>query len=130
MALTEEDRVPRLEERRGRLRVIFRLRVADGAEERFLRAYRQIRHQVTQVDGYLGDQLCQSVTDPADWVITSEWESPEQFEVWEAGAGHRELAAPLMANVTFRESLRYHIRLTTVPGHRADTDHILVGGES
>ncbi|WP_158848657.1 antibiotic biosynthesis monooxygenase family protein [Saccharothrix deserti] len=96
-----------------RLRVIFRLRVADGAEDRFLAAYRQIRHRVAQVDGYLGDQLCQSEDDPADWVITSEWSTPAHFHAWEAGAGHRELAAPLMACVTARESLRYRVRLAT-----------------
>ncbi|ONI88920.1 hypothetical protein ALI22I_17775 [Saccharothrix sp. ALI-22-I] len=93
--------------------MIFRLRVADGAEERFMAAYLGIRHQVSQVDGYLGDQLCQSEDDPADWVITSEWSSPAHFHEWEASAGHRALAAPLMACVTARESLRYHVRLAT-----------------
>ena len=97
----------------GRLRVIFRLRVADGSEERFLAAYRQVSHQVSEVDGYLGDQLCQSEEDPADWVITSEWSSPAQFHAWEATPGHREIAAPLMACVTARNSLRYHVRLAT-----------------
>ncbi|PSL51477.1 antibiotic biosynthesis monooxygenase [Saccharothrix carnea] len=97
----------------ARLRVIFRVRVADGAQDRFLREYRLIRHRVARVDGYLGDQLCQSEDDPADWVITSEWRTPAHFHTWEAGAGHRELVAPLMAWVTARESLRYHVRLTT-----------------
>lgn len=97
----------------GRLRVIFRLRVAHGAQDRFLEAYRRIRHRVARVDGYLGDQLCQSEDDPAEWVITSEWSSPAHFHRWEATAGHRELAAPLMACVTARESLRYVVRLDT-----------------
>lgn len=104
----------RPEGRTARLRVIFRLRVADGAQDRFLREYRLIRYRVAQVDGYLGDQLCQSEDDPAEWVITSEWRTPAHFHAWEAGAGHRELAAPLMACVTERESLRYHVRLATV----------------
>lgn len=118
------------EQRACRLRVIFRLRVREGAEDRFLAAYRKIRHQVAQVDGYLGDQLCQSTTDAGDWVITSEWASPEHFLRWESGAGHRELAAPLMECVTSRESLRYHVRLATVAGQGADVDQVLVKGHS
>ena len=101
---------------RGQFRVIFRLQVPDGDRERFLSAYRQIRYQVSQVDGYLNDQLCQSDRDPEDWVITSEWASAAHFHAWESGDDHRRLAAPLIACVTARESLRYHIRLMTEPG--------------
>lgn len=97
----------------GRLRVVFLLRVADGAQERFLAAYQQIRHQVASVAGHLVDQLCQSTTDPAEWMITSEWESPEHFDAWERGAGHRELAGPLVACTTQRRSLRYLVRYQT-----------------
>lgn len=113
MVSTAGHRATRAEQRTARLRVIFRLRLADGAQERFLDAYRQVRHRVAEVDGYLGDQLCQSEDDPADWVITSEWATAAHFHAWEAGAGHRELAAPLMACVTARESLRYYVRLAT-----------------
>ncbi|ANZ39713.1 hypothetical protein BBK82_30370 [Lentzea guizhouensis] len=104
----------------GRLRVIFRLRVPVTDQDRFLDAYRLIRHQVSQVEGYLGDQLCQSEGDPEDWVITSEWVSAAHFHAWERGADHRRLAAPLVACATARESLRYHVRLTTTPGAEAD----------
>ncbi len=130
MALANDHGTTRLERRACRLRVIFRLRVQDGLEDRFLASYRKIRHQVAQVDGYLGDQLCQSTTDVGDWVITSEWESPEHFRRWESGTGHRELAAPLMECVTTRESSRYHVRLATVAGQSADIDQVLVGGDS
>ncbi|SDF47214.1 Antibiotic biosynthesis monooxygenase [Lentzea fradiae] len=107
---------------RGRLRVIFRLRVPDAERDRFLDAYRRIRHQVSRVEGYLGDQLCQSEGDPEDWVLTSEWSSPAHFHAWERGADHRRLAAPLVAATTARESLRYHVRLTTAPGTEADRE--------
>ncbi|MEV8441648.1 antibiotic biosynthesis monooxygenase family protein [Actinosynnema sp. NPDC051121] len=93
--------------------MIFRLRVADDAEDRFLEAYRRIRHSVASVDGYLGDQLCQSEDDPSDWAIISEWSTPAHFHRWESSAGHRELAAPLIECVVGRESLRYHVRLRT-----------------
>lgn len=103
----------------ARLRVIFRLRVPDAEQDRFLDAYRLIRHQVSRVEGYLGDQLCQSEGDPEDWVLTSEWSSAAHFHAWERGDGHRRLAAPLVAATTARESLRYHVRLTTAPGSEA-----------
>jgi heme-degrading monooxygenase HmoA len=130
LALTNDHRTTRTERPAHRLRVIFRLRVREGAEERFLGAYREIRHRVARVDGYLGDQLCQSTTDVGDWVITSEWESHEHFLRWESGSDHRELAAPLMECVSARESLRYHVRLATAAGRGADVDQVLVGGES
>ncbi|HUQ61443.1 antibiotic biosynthesis monooxygenase family protein [Lentzea sp.] len=112
----------------GLLRVIFRLRVPDADQDRFLDAYRRIRHQVSQVEGYLGDQLCQSEGDPEDWVITSEWASAAHFHAWERGADHRRLAAPLVACATARESSRYHIRLTTTPG--AEADRLLLEAKS
>ncbi|MBY8847749.1 antibiotic biosynthesis monooxygenase family protein [Saccharothrix longispora] len=95
------------------LRVIFRLRAEPGAGPRLRDAYERIRHEVARVEGYLGDQLCQSAHDPDEWVITSEWVSPQHFATWEATAGHRALAAPLMACVTDRESRRYLVRATT-----------------
>lgn len=104
----------------GRLRVIFRVRVPDAERDRFLEAYHRIRYQVSQVEGYLGDQVCQSEADPEDWVITSEWASAAHFHAWERGADHRRLAAPLVACTTARESSRYHVRLSTAPGAEAD----------
>jgi quinol monooxygenase YgiN len=99
---------------RGRLRVVFLLRVAAEAQQRFLDAYQRIRYQVAGTEGHLADQLCQSATDPAEWMIVSEWESPEHFYAWERGAGHRELAGPLVACTTQRRSLRYLVRHQTL----------------
>ncbi|GGP85338.1 antibiotic biosynthesis monooxygenase family protein [Saccharothrix coeruleofusca] len=100
------------------LRVVFRLRVTHGAGERLLEAYQRIRHAVAEVDGYLGDQLCQSLHDPDEWVITSEWRSFGHFAAWEATPGHRELAAPLLACTEDRESRRYLVRATTTAPRR------------
>src|SRR4029079_16529220 len=61
-------------------RVIFLLRIKPGMQEAFLQGYELIRHDVAQgVKGHLVDQVCQSPDDPESWVITSEWESLEQF---------------------------------------------------
>ncbi|MEK8173144.1 antibiotic biosynthesis monooxygenase family protein [Streptomyces sp. M19] len=48
----------------SRLRVVLLLDVRAGAEQRFLRAYDQLRHQVASVPGHVSDQLCQSIEDP------------------------------------------------------------------
>lgn len=99
---------------RGRLRVVFMLRVAAMAQQQFLDAYQRIRHQVARVEGHLCDQLCQSTTDPAEWMIVSEWQTPEHFFAWERDPGHRELAAPLVACTTDRRSLRYLVQHQTL----------------
>lgn len=99
---------------RGRLRVVFMLRVPTVAQRQFLDVYERIRYQVAAVDGYLGDQLCQSETDPCEWMIVSEWQSPEHFHAWERTPGHRELAGPLVACTTERRSLRYLVQHQTL----------------
>lgn len=99
---------------RGRLRVLFQLRVPAEQQQRFLDAYQRIRHQVASTEGHLTDQLCQSTTDPAEWMIISEWESPEHFHAWERGAEHRQLAGPLVACATQRRSMRYVVRHQTL----------------
>jgi heme-degrading monooxygenase HmoA len=105
---------PATDPARGRLRVVFLLRVAAEAQQRFLDAYQRIRHQVAGTEGHLADQLCQSTTDPAEWMIVSEWESPEHFYAWERRDGHRELAGPMIACTTERRSLRYLVRHQTL----------------
>jgi heme-degrading monooxygenase HmoA len=95
------------------LRVMFFLTVEEGAQARFLAAYDRICADVADVPGHLQDQVCQSTTDPREWVITSEWRSAEDFLTWEAGEGHRELAMPLVAETTSRRSLRFTVRRET-----------------
>jgi len=97
----------------GRLRVVFLLQVPAVAQQQFLDAYQRIRYQVAAVEGYLGDQLCQSTTDPCEWMIVSEWQSPEHFYDWERTPEHRTLAEPLVACTTQRRSTRYLVRLQT-----------------
>jgi heme-degrading monooxygenase HmoA len=96
-----------------RLRVLFLLRVEEEQQERFLAAYDRICADVAGVDGHLVDQVCQSLADPRDWVITSEWVSIDHFRAWENGPGHRELAGPLVAATSGRESRRYVVQRET-----------------
>ncbi|MEY9836976.1 antibiotic biosynthesis monooxygenase family protein [Streptacidiphilus sp. EB103A] len=95
------------------LRVMFFLTVEEEARDRFLAAYDRICADVATVEGHLVDQVCQSLTDPREWVITSEWRSGADFLAWESGAGHHELAGPLVAETTARESRRFTVRRET-----------------
>jgi heme-degrading monooxygenase HmoA len=95
------------------LRVMFFLTVEEEAQDRFLAAYDRICADVADVPGHVTDQVCQSLTDPREWVITSEWRNAEDFLTWESGEGHRELAMPLVAETTSRRSLRFAVRRET-----------------
>ena len=66
----------------SRLRVLFLMDVLDDHQERFLAAYEGIRNQVEDVPGHISDQLCQSLGNSAQWLITSEWQSSEHFLAW------------------------------------------------
>ncbi|WP_406195437.1 antibiotic biosynthesis monooxygenase [Kitasatospora sp. NBC_01560] len=101
-----------------RLRVMLMLEIKDGAQQRFLDVYEKLRHQVASVPGHVSDQLCQSINDPRQWLITSEWRDQETFLEWVDSPAHREMVKPMHGCVsdTFR-SLRYSIlRETTAAG--------------
>ena len=93
----------------SRLRVLFLMDVLDGHQERFLAAYERIRHQVAGVPGHISDQLCQSLGNSAQWLITSEWHSSEHFLAWVDSPAHREIVAPMSACLGSKNSLRYLI---------------------
>ncbi|MEV6972755.1 antibiotic biosynthesis monooxygenase family protein [Kitasatospora sp. NPDC093806] len=95
-------------------RVLFLITVEEARREDFLAAYQQIRHQVAEgVPGHLRDQVCQSATDPEQWLITSEWRSLDDFTAWERTAGHRDLVRPLRACFRDATSIRFHIKAET-----------------
>jgi heme oxygenase (mycobilin-producing) len=102
-----------MSEKSAQLRVVFLLRLQPGRGEEFRAAYEAVRYRVAAVPGYLGDQLCQAVDDPEHWLITSEWASLEHFLAWQRTPSHRELAAPMMACVADRSSLRYTVCAAT-----------------
>lgn len=97
----------------SRLRVVLLLDVLDGHEEKFLTAYEQIRHQVAGVSGHISDQLCQSLGNASQWLITSEWESAEPFLQWVESAEHRAMVEPLHDCVRDTRSLRFLVTRET-----------------
>ena len=97
-------------------RVVFLLRLKPGTQEEFLTAYEGIRHLVAQgVKGHIVDQVCQSPEDPDSWLITSEWESLDDFLEWERTEEHRELVKPMRECFAEARSLKYDVREET--GH-------------
>ncbi|OQO94810.1 antibiotic biosynthesis monooxygenase family protein [Saccharomonospora piscinae] len=99
-------------------RVLYLLTLKPGAEDAFLAAYESVRWLVARTPGHLGDQVCQSTDSPGEWLITSQWRSAEDFLAWERTPEHQALAAPMMATVARRKSLRYTIHRDTA---RAET---------
>lgn len=94
--------------------MIFLIRVPAERTADFLNAYEKIRYEVAEgVPGHLADQVCQSATDPEQWLITSEWDSLENFEAWERDDGHRTLVRPLRECMTEATSVRFIIRMQT-----------------
>ena len=104
----------------SRLRVVLLCDVMDGAQQRFLEAYEQLRHQVAAVPGHVSDQLCQSIEDPSQWLITSEWESAQPFLAWVDSAAHRAMVKPLHGCVRDTRSLRFSIMRETAGSETFD----------
>ena len=103
-----------MSESNERARIVFLIRVPEENREKFLQAYEQIRYEVAEgVPGHVLDQVCQSTTDPEQWLITSEWESLDAFIEWEQSPGHRELARPMRECMTEARSIKFAIREET-----------------
>ncbi|MFI7099541.1 SchA/CurD-like domain-containing protein [Streptomyces sp. NPDC050161] len=93
----------------SRLRVVLLLDLHDGAQQRFLEAYEHLRNQVASVPGHLTDQLCQSIENPSQWLITSEWESAPPFLAWVNSEEHVKMVQPLHSCVRDTRSLRFSV---------------------
>lgn len=93
----------------SRLRVVLLLDLHDGAQQDFLEAYEHMRNQVASVPGHVSDQLCQSIENPSQWLITSEWESAPPFLAWVNSEEHVETVRPLHNCVRDTRSLRFSV---------------------
>ncbi|MEU8678864.1 SchA/CurD-like domain-containing protein [Streptomyces sp. NPDC048560] len=93
----------------SRLRVILLLDLYDGAQKQFLEAYEHMRNQIASVPGHISDQLCQSIENPSQWLITSEWESAPPFLAWVNSEEHVQIVQPLHSCVRDTRSLRFSV---------------------
>jgi heme-degrading monooxygenase HmoA len=97
-------------------RVVFLIRLKpDVTGEQFLEAYEAVRYEVASgVKGHLVDQVCQSKEDPREWLVTSEWESIDDFYDWEATEEHRDQARPMRECMEQARSHKFVVREETV----------------
>lgn len=102
----------------SRLRVILLLDLYEGAQEQFLEAYEHMRNKVASVPGHISDQLCQSIENPSQWLITSEWESAPPFLAWVNSEEHVETVRPMHSCVRDTRSMRYSVVRETTPTGR------------
>ncbi|MCF3142677.1 SchA/CurD-like domain-containing protein [Streptomyces platensis] len=93
----------------SRLRVVLLLDLHEGAQQDFLEAYEHLRNQVASVPGHITDQLCQSIENPSQWLITSEWESAPPFLAWVNSEEHVKMVQPLHGCVRDTRSLRFSV---------------------
>jgi heme oxygenase (mycobilin-producing) len=101
-------------------RVVFLLKLKPGASEQFLEAYEGVRHEVAEgVKGHIVDQVCQSREDEDSWLITSEWDSIDDFLAWEATQEHRDQAKPMRDTFAEATSYKYVVREETRNPERA-----------
>jgi quinol monooxygenase YgiN len=112
----------------SRLRVVLLLDLYDGAQDRFLKAYEEMHRQVASVPGHIVDQLCQSIENPSQWLITSEWENAPQFLAWVNSEEHVHMVQPLHDCVRNTRSLRYGVLRETgvAPGERSERGRLQV----
>ncbi|MEV5430806.1 SchA/CurD-like domain-containing protein [Streptomyces sp. NPDC052701] len=99
------------------LRVVLLVEVHDGAQQQFLETYERLCRHVASVPGHVGEQLCQSIENPSQWLITSEWESAPPFLDWVNSEEHVRMVRPLHSCVRDTRSLRFHV-LREVGGGR------------
>jgi heme-degrading monooxygenase HmoA len=96
-------------------RVVFLIRLKpDVTDEQFLQAYESVRYEVAGgVKGHILDQICQSSEDPKRWLITSEWETIDDFYEWESTPEHRDQAKPMRDCMAEAESYKFVVREET-----------------
>ncbi|PWI13028.1 TcmI family type II polyketide cyclase [Streptomyces sp. Act143] len=101
----------------SRLRVVLLVDIHDGTQQQFLEAYEQLCSQIASLPGHVSDQLCQSIENSTQWLITSEWESAPPFLTWVNSEEHIRMVEPLRTCVRETRSLRFHVvRETGAPG--------------
>lgn len=93
----------------ARLRVILLVDLHEDAQQEFLDAYEHMRRRVASLPGHISDQLCQSLENPSQWLITSEWESAPSFLAWVNSEDHIETVKPMQRCVRDLRSMRYSI---------------------
>jgi heme-degrading monooxygenase HmoA len=83
-----------------RARVLVFAKAEQNEQQAIAAAYHEISEHLKNTPGLLSNELLHSTSDPSNYVVMSEWESLEAFQVWEAGPVHRNATAPLRKYLT------------------------------
>ncbi|GAA0526056.1 antibiotic biosynthesis monooxygenase [Paractinoplanes ferrugineus] len=79
----------------ARLRVLIFAAAPGDDPDAVVRAYHRISRDLRGTPGLISNELLRATTDEARFIVMSEWESVEAFEVWERGSAHKGTTAPL-----------------------------------
>lgn len=79
----------------GHVRVLI-FAVAPGDDpDAVVRAYHRISRDLSGTPGLISNELLRATTDGSRFIVMSEWENLEKFQVWEQGSAHKGTTAPL-----------------------------------
>jgi heme-degrading monooxygenase HmoA len=79
------------------IRATLTMKVKPGRGADFERAWAAISEKVRSAPGNLRQALLKSPDDPDSFVVTSDWETREQFQAFERSPEQDDLTAPLRA---------------------------------
>jgi heme-degrading monooxygenase HmoA len=93
-------------------RFLVTVRLKPGAEQRFLDLYAAMHRRVQEgVPGHIVHQLCRSLDDPLRWIITSEFESVDDWRMWDESSDHREIVRSFRECFEEGSSVAYEVQL-------------------
>jgi len=81
-------------------RVLIERWLADGMEEKYHAALRQMRHHAIHQPGYVSGETLRDVANPRHYVIISTWRSRRDWSAWERSEhrkGTMAQIAPMLA---------------------------------
>jgi heme-degrading monooxygenase HmoA len=79
----------------GRARVLIFYRAPSDDPEVIEKSYHAVSQVLAETPGLVSNELLRGVTDQADYVVLSEWESLGAFQQWETGPAHRGNTSPM-----------------------------------
>ena len=85
------------------VRVTLAMRVRAGGEAEFERAWQDIAASARHAEGHLRQSLLRDPSDPATYIVTTDWETREAFTRFERSPEQEQLTAPLRR---LRESIQ------------------------
>ncbi|HET9901544.1 MAG TPA: antibiotic biosynthesis monooxygenase family protein, partial [Actinomycetes bacterium] len=77
------------------VRTMLRMRVREGCEDQFERAWQQAAHEISRVPGNVRQELIRDGDDPRTFIITSDWTDREAVDAFGRSSARETLTAAL-----------------------------------